>query len=348
MKKNLNKDLKKEEKKELKSVVFFLSSMFFSLSLGSKVWADANLIKADGSSTVFPVTEAVAEEFQTSQKGKIRVTVGKSGTGGGFKKFCRGEIDVQNASRPIQLPEMETCKKAGVKYFEIPIAYDAIVVVVHPQNNWTTEISVADLKKIWHSESQGKQTLWSDINASWPRERIRLFGAGSDSGTFDYFTEAVNGKAKLSRGDYTASEDDNILVKGVSSDKYALGYIPYSYFSENQRKLKALAILSEKSKAAVLPGQASIEKGSYFPLSRPVFIYVSEKSYQRPEVRGFVEFYLNEGPGLIREVKYVPLPAQAYSIAKDHLKKNKLGTVFGGHAEIGLKIEDLMKRELAL
>lgn len=320
-----------------------------SLVLINAASANVPLVKADGSSTVFPVTEAVAEEFQTSQRGKTRVTVGKSGTGGGFKKFCRGETDVQNASRPIQTSEMESCRKAGVKYFEIPIAYDAIVVVVHPQNQWAKEISVADLRKIWHSDSQGKETLWSDINPAWPKEKIRLFGAGSDSGTFDYFTEAINGKAKLSRGDYTGSEDDNILVKGVSTDKHSLGYIPFSYYSENQKKLRALPILApEKSKTPVGPSQESIENGTYFPLSRPIFIYVAEKSYQRNEVKSFVEFFLNEGPSLIREVKYVPLPAKAYEIAKDHLKKNKLGTVFGGHAEVGIKIEELMKKELAL
>ncbi len=311
--------------------------------------ADTPVIKADGSSTVFPVTEAIAEEFQISQKGKVRVTVGKSGTGGGFKKFCRGETDIQDASRPIQTGEMETCRKAGIKYFELPIAYDAIVVVVHPQNQWVKEIAVSDLRKIWHSDAQGKDTLWSDIQPTWPKEKIRLFGAGSDSGTFDYFTEAINGKAKLSRGDYTGSEDDNILVKGVSTDKHSMGYIPFSYYVENKSKLKALAILApEKSKSAVVPNQQTIEDGSYFPLSRPIFIYVAEKSYQRPEVKSFLEFFLTEGPQLIREVKYVPLPAKAYDIGKEHLKKNKLGTVFGGHSEVGIKIEELMKKELAL
>lgn len=330
------------------SMTFALSS-FFSASGISLALANTPLIKADGSSTVFPVTEAVAEEFQMTQKGKIRATVGKSGTGGGFKKFCRGETDVQNASRPIQKTEMESCRKAGVKYFEIPIAYDAIVVVVHPQNQWVKDIAVSDLKKIWHSDAQGKETRWNEINPAWPKEKIRLFGAGSDSGTFDYFTEAINGKAKLSRGDYTGSEDDNILVKGVSTDKFSLGYIPFSYYYENKAKLKALAILApEKSKIATAPSQETIESGTYFPLSRPIFIYVAEKSYQRPEVKLFVEFFLSEGPALIREVKYVPLPEKAYEIAREHLKKNKLGTVFGGHSEVGIKIEELMKKELAL
>lgn len=314
--------------------------------------AQVPVIKIDGSSTVFPITEAMAEEFQTSQKGKVRVTVGISGTGGGFKKFCRGETDVQNASRPIQASEMEVCRKAGIKFLELPIAYDATVVVVNPKNDWMTSISVDELKKMWAPEAQGKIMKWNQVNPKWPAENIKLFGAGSDSGTFDYFTEAVVGKAKSSRGDYTASEDDNTLVTGIANDRHALGYLPLAYYEENKGKLKVLGIIggakAPKKNEAVLPNRQTVESGDYFPLSRPVFIYVSEKSMKKAEVKAFTQFYLENSAAIVPEVKYVALPKKAYDSALEHVKANKLGTVFGGHSEVGLKIEDLMKREGSL
>ena len=204
----------------------FIQLVVVASLIGVAAQAETKLIKIDGSSTVYPITEAMAEEFQIEQKNAIKVTAGISGTGGGFKKFCRGETDIQDASRPITKAEMEDCKKAGIKYFELPIAYDAAVIAVNKANTWLTEISVADLKKIWQPEAQGKIMKWNQVNANWPNQEIKLYGAGSDSGTFDYFTEAIVGKAKSSRGDYTASEDDNTIVKGVAGDKGALGYLP--------------------------------------------------------------------------------------------------------------------------
>ena len=202
--------------------------------------SEAAVIKIDGSSTVFPITEAVAEEFQTEQKGKVNVTVGISGTGGGFKKFVRGEIDIADASRPILTEEMGQAKANGIEYIELPIAFDALTVVVNPQNTWVDHMTVAELKKIWEPEAQGKITHWNQIRPEWPNEKIALFGAGADSGTFDYFTEATVGKAKASRGDYTASEDDNVLVQGVEGNKYALGYLPYAYFAPHSTRMKAV------------------------------------------------------------------------------------------------------------
>ena len=307
-----------------------------------------SLVKSDGSSTVYPITEAIAEEFQIATKNKIKVTAGISGTGGGFKKFCRAETDVQGASRPITKAEREDCKKAGVEYYELPIAFDATVVAVNPKNTWLKEISVADLKKIWEPSAQGKVKTWKDVNPAWPNEPIKLFGAGSDSGTFDYFTEAIVGKAKSSRGDYTASEDDNTLVKGIAGDKNALGYLPMSYYAENKKSLKALAIIGgEKapSKTGVLPSKETVENGTYFPLSRPLMIYVSKKSSERAEVKQFVEFYLKNAQATAPAVKYVALPAKAYTMAADHFAKGKTGTVFGDGHNVGMKIEDLMKKE---
>ena len=305
--------------------------------------AKAQVIQIDGSSTVFPVTEAVAEEFQKSKKGKVKVTVGISGTGGGFKKFCRGEIDISDASRPILKQEIEACKASGVEFFELPVAYDALTVIVNPKNDWATSMTVAELKKIWEPAAQGKVTNWNQVRPKWPDAPLKLFGAGADSGTFDYFTEAIVGKAKSSRGDFTASEDDNVLVQGVANDRSALGFFGFAYYIENQKKLKVVAI--DGDKGPVAPSAKSVEDGTYQPLSRPIFIYVSKKALAKPEVKEFVEFYLKNAPALVKEVKYVALPAKAYTLGLEHLQKGKIGTVFGGKAEVGVKIDDLLKRE---
>ena len=305
--------------------------------------AKAQLIQIDGSSTVFPITEAVSEEFQKSKKGAVKVTVGIAGTGGGFKKFCRGETDISDASRPILKAEMETCKQSGIQFIELPIAYDALTVIINPKNDWVKTLTIPDLKKMWEPSAQGKVTTWNQVRSEWPNNPLKLFGPGADSGTFDYFTEAIVGKAKSSRGDFTASEDDNVLVQGVANDKNALGYFGFAYYIENQKRLKAAPI--DGGKGPVSPSAKTVEDGSYQPLSRPIFIYVSKKSLDKPEVREYVDFYLKNAPALVKQVKYVALPQNAYTIAMDHVKKGKLGTVFGGEAEVGIKIEELLKRE---
>ena len=305
--------------------------------------ATSQIVQIDGSSTVFPVTEAVAEEFQKSKKGKIKVTVGISGTGGGFKKFCRGETDIQDASRPILKQEMEACKGAGVEYIELPVAFDALTVIVNPKNNWASSMTVAELKKIWEPGAQGKIMNWNQVRDKWPNAPLKLFGAGADSGTFDYFTEAITGKAKSSRGDFTASEDDNVLVQGVANDVNALGFFGFAYYAENTKKLKAVAV--DNGKGPVGPSEKAVLDGSYQPLSRPIYIYVSKKSLAKPEVREFAEFYLKNAPKLVKEVKYVPLPAKVYSVGADRLKNGKVGTAFGGSADVGVTIEDLVKRQ---
>ncbi len=305
----------------------------------------ADVVKIDGSSTVYPITEAVAEEFQKAKKNAIKVTVGISGTGGGFKKFCRGEVDIANASRPILKKEMDACKEAGIEYIELPVAFDALTVVMNPKNAFLKEMTVEQLKAIWEPAAQGKITKWNQVNPAWPDAPIKLFGAGSDSGTFDYFTEAVVGKAKSSRGDYTASEDDNVLVQGVSRDVNAIGYFGYAYYAENTAKLKAVPIVEKAGKPAVLPSEETVLKGSYQPLSRPIFIYINPKALEKPEVKEFVEFYMKNASKLTKEVKYVPLPPKAYTVNMEHVDKKKKGTVFGGTAEVGITIEELQKRE---
>ena len=307
--------------------------------------AAAQIVTIDGSSTVYPITEAVAEEFQKSKKNAIRVTVGISGTGGGFKKFCRGETDMSNASRPILKAEMEECRKNGINFLEMPVAYDALTVVVNPKNTFLKSITVAELKKIWEPAAQGKVMRWNQVNPAWPDAPMKLFGAGSDSGTFDYFTEAINGKSKASRGDFTASEDDNVLVQGVQRDVNALGYFGFAYYAENQAKLKAVPIVEKEGKPAVSPSMETVINGTYQPLARPIFVYINAKSLGKPEVREFAEYFNRHGEKLAREVKYVPLPSKAYTYNLEAVAKGRLGTKFGGENKVGLTIEELMKLE---
>lgn len=256
-------------------------------------------VKVDGSSTVFPITEAIAEEFGRKHP-RVRVQVGVSGTGGGFKKFVKHQIDINDASRSIKGSEIQKAKDNGVEYLELSVAFDGISVVVNPENTWAKDITAAELKKLWEPGSKVK--LWSDIRKSWPKEEIKLYGPGTDSGTYDYFTKAINGKSHVSRADFIKSEDDNVLVKGVSGNKYAMGYFGYAYYEENKDKVKALAV------DGVMPTPKSINDGSYKPLARPIFIYVSKKSAMRPEVAAFVRFYLEEAEAIAREVGYIPMP----------------------------------------
>jgi phosphate transport system substrate-binding protein len=320
----------------------------FAAVLTPHVASAQTAIKMDGSSTVFPIAEAAAEEFQISKRGKVRVTVGIAGTGGGFKKFCRGETDISDASRPILTAEMETCRAAGIKYIEVPIAFDALTVVINPANTWAKTMTIADLRKIWEPGAQGRIKTWKQVRSEWPAEPILLFGPGADSGTFDYFTEAVVGKAKSSRGDFTASEDDNVLVQGVARDVNALGYFGFSYYNENRDKLKAVPIVAGPGKPAVEPSFETVINGTYQPLARPIFIYINAKAYERPEIKQFVEFYMKNAERLVKEVKYVPLPAKAYAYNIEHVESKQLGTKFGGENKVGLTIEELMKLEAKL
>jgi len=304
----------------------------------------AAIIEIDGSSTVYPITEAVAEEYQSTQGG-ARVTVGISGTGGGFKRFCRGEIDIADASRPILKEEMVACAQAGIRYFELPIAYDALTVVVSKENTFVDQITVDELKKMWEPAAQRTVMNWNQIRPSFPDQALKLAGAGADSGTFDYWTEAIVGRAKASRGDYQASEDDNVTVQFVSRDKGALGYFGFAYFEENADKLRAVPVVPPGGSTGIAPSAEAVNDGTYQPLSRPVFIYVKEKSLQRPEVKAFVDFYLQEGGALASEVGYIELPAEAYKLAQGIVSSGKVGSGFSGTPEIGLKVEELLARE---
>ena len=299
------------------------------------------VIKIDGSSTVYPVTEAVAEEFQIATKNKV--TVGESGTGAGFKKFCRGETDISNASRPIAQKEMDACKEAGIQFIELPIAFDALTVVVNSKNDWVKSLSVEELKKMWEPKSSVKN--WKQVNAAYPDKALALFGPGTASGTFDYFTEAINGKSKASRTDYTPSEDDNVLVQGVSGNMGGLAYFGYAYYEENKDKLRAIPISAKAGSPAVMPSPEAVKDGTYQPLARPIFIYVNATSAAfKPEVKAFVNYYLEHAPTLVKEVKYVPLTTEDYAAVKEHFKALKPGTGFGGKNEVGIKVKDLINR----
>jgi phosphate transport system substrate-binding protein len=305
-------------------------------------------IKIDGSSTVYPITEAVAEEFQKQHPG-VRVTVGISGTGGGFKKFGPGETDISDASRPIRANEAELCASNGIEFVELPVAYDALTVVVNPQNDWAQSITTAELKKMWEPAAQGTVTKWSQVRPGWPDRPLKLYGAGSDSGTFDYFTDAINGKEKACRGDYTASEDDNVLVQGVSRDPNALGFFGLAYFQENAAKLKALPVDDEKADNGAGPQDPNVDnvvKGTYQPLSRPLFIYVSKKAGERPEVKAFVDFYLKGAADFVKEVGYIALQPEVYQLAQDRYSQGTTGSIFaGGGSQVGVKLDDLLKQE---
>ena len=309
----------------------------------------AQIIKIDGSSTVYPITEAVAEEFQKIEKGKTRVTVGISGTGGGFKKFCNGETDISNASRPIKPTEVELCKKNSIEYIELPVAYDGIALMINPKNNWVSHMTVKELKKIWEPAAQGKIKKWNQIRTAWPDKEIHLFGAGVDSGTYDYFTEAIVGKEHSSRGDFTSSEDDNVLVQGISTDVLSLGFFGMAYYENNKDKLKLVGIDDENDangKGPILPTYDNILKGIYQPLSRPIYIYLSKKSADKSEIKRFTEFYMKSGADLSKEVGYIALPDKAYELALKRFEKRITGSVFGGQgSQIGVKIEELLQKE---
>lgn len=335
--------------KPLARIVCFLAATLTLAACGSRNEAGggSRIITVDGSSTVFPATEAVAEEFQRANP-RTRVTVGSSGTGGGFEKFCRDEIDVADASRPIKPSEIDKCKAASIEFIEVPIGYDGLAIVVHPDNTWATSMTVAELERLWEPAAQGKVLKWNQIRDGWPDREIHLFGAGVDSGTFDYFTEVIGGKAGASRGDYTSSEDDNVIVQGVGGDENALGYFGYAYYEANKDKLKLVAIddgNDANGQGAILPSAETVKNGTYRPLSRPIFIYPKVKAMSRPEVGSFVDFYVTKGVPLIREVGYIPLTDREYALVRQRVTSRKTGTMYEGiSAGEQITLEQLLSR----
>ena len=297
-------------------------------------------IQIDGSSTVFPLSEAVAEAFTASERGGARVTVGESGTGGGFRKFCRGETQVQGASRPISAEEMQACAAANVTFVEVPVAFDGISVVVHPQNP-AADITTAQLRRMWEPAAERTVTTWRQVNTSWPATTLHLFGPGTASGTFDYFTQAVVGTEGASRTDYTPSEDDNVIVQGVAGNPGGVGYFGYAYYEQNRQRLKALSI------DGIAPSPETIADGSY-PLARPLFIYFNADALRRPQVQRFAQFYVSNAARLAQRVGYVGLPEAAYAGLATRVRERSAGTAFGGRQEVGVNITEVLARPLSI
>lgn len=307
-------------------------------------------VKIDGSSTVFLISEAVSEEF-LKKFPKVKAPVGISGTGGGFKKFCSDaeadRTDVSDASRPIKQSEIDQCKKVGVEFIELPVAYDGLAIVTNKKNTWAQCLTVAELKKMWEPDATKKITNWNQIRSSFPDKELKLYGPGTDSGTFDYFTEAINGKEKASRTDFTPSEDDNVLVQGVSDAKNegALGYFGVAYYDANKEKLNLVAVDQKGDGKCIQPTLDTVRNGTYAPLSRPLFIYVSKKSAARPEVQEYIKFYLANVPTLSKEVGYVPMPDELYKLTLDRFIGNKVGSMYAGKApDPGVTLEMLLKK----
>jgi phosphate transport system substrate-binding protein len=324
-------------------LLFFVAVTLLMSACQSQQSQQDQPIKIDGSSTVYPITEAIVEQFNAEKAVDVEVSASFSGTGGGFEKFCAGETDINNASRPILKNEMELCKQNKISYLELPVAFDALTVVVHPQNTWATEMTTAELQKIWEPQAQQQVTQWNQVRSSWPSQPLVLFGPGVDSGTYDYFAEAIVGEVAETRSDYTASEDDNLLVQGVRSNPNALGYFGYAYYVANQDQLKAVAI--DSGKGFVLPSEAAVTKSQYQPLARPLFIYVNAVAAQNnPVMVSFLDFYLRKAPDVVSTVGYIPFEGSTYMKLYRNFHKTKVGTAFGGQPEFTMTIDEVLSK----
>jgi phosphate transport system substrate-binding protein len=333
----MKRDLSTPVATSLFTASFLAAALAFSpLAIGA-----APVVRIDGSSTVYPIVEAVAQEFQRAKLHEVHVNIGVSGTAAGFSKFCRGETDIATASRPILKKEMDACAKAGIRFYEMPLAYDALTVVVNPQNTFVSKLSVAELRKLWEPGAQGKINTCKDLNPAWPAQKIKLYAPGADSGSFESFTEVVVGTPRSSRTDVSTAEDHAVLAQRIAEDKDALGYLSLDYYIENQKTLKAVAISDGKD--AVLPTVDNIRNGSYQPLSRPLFLYVSEKSLEKPAVRDFVDFAMKNAARLIVEANDVPLPVRAYSENLERITAKKVGSVYGGEDKARPRPADMKK-----
>lgn len=323
--------------------ILILSAILSACS-GTKSEQSNNIV-VDGSSTVFPITNLIVEKFNALEKKDIEAESNFSGSIGGFRKFCAGKTDINNSSVPIPRTFMDECKKNGIAYVELPVAFDALTVVTHPSNTWAKTITVEELKTMWQPSAENTITRWNQVNSQWADKPLNLFGAGRDSGTFEYFTIAIIGEEN-SRNDYVFSEDDNALVQGVAQDPNALGYFGYAYYSQHQDKLQAVAI--DNGNGGVIPSDATIIDNSYRPLTRPLFIYVNAKKAQENEALAkFVKFYLANASQVVHEVGYLPLPDSAYKVAFIHFNKNQVGTVFNGEPVLNATINELLNRTYA-
>ena len=309
--------------------------------MGLLVACGAGTTDIDGSSTVFPISEAMVEDWGESIGDSARLVIGVSGTGGGFKKFCAGDIDINNASRPIKTSEEQKCAEAGIEFIELPVAIDGLTIGVNPDNDFAQCITVDELHTMWSPESEGEIKRWNQIRPEWPDQNLQLYGPGVDSGTFDYFTETINGEAQASRGDFTSSERDNVLVRGIAGDRGSLGYFGYSYFVENRDILKMVAI--DSGAGCIFPTDETINDGSYSPLSRPLFIYVSKESWVKQDVKDFVGYYVSyERAGLLRDLGFVAFPEPVHALITDRFKRGLTGSIFGGENPQHGTVEEIL------
>jgi phosphate transport system substrate-binding protein len=313
------------------------------LPQGSEGWRVlTGTIVIDGSSTVFPITEAAALEF-AGLAPDAQIQLGVSGTGGGFQKFCAGETLISDASRPIKESEAAICAAAGIEFIELPVAFDGLSVVVHRDNDWASCLTVDELKQMWEPTAEGQIVNWSQLRAEWPDRPLALYGAGRDSGTFDYFTQAIVGEEGTARGDFTASEDDYLLAQDIAGNPEGLGFFGYAYYSEYQDQLNLVAI--DAGSGCVAPNNETISSGAYQPLSRPIFIYVRSDALDQPTVAAFVEYYLVNAARLVTEVRYTPLPSRVYELAVARVDQRIVGSVFSGGSQVGVSIEELLELE---
>jgi phosphate transport system substrate-binding protein len=334
----------KRRLKQLKLLIFCLGPATLIAACSLVSGRSPEPIKIDGSSTVYPITRAVAEKFLTKQKQPVDINVEFSGTTGGFRKFCEGQTDISNASRPIHSDEMAVCNRYNVRYIELPVAFDALTVVVNKDNSWAKSLTTEELKKIWEPAAEGKIKSWNQVRTEFPNQPLNLFGAGKDSGTFDYFTEAIVGKEDSSRTDYVASEDDDILVQGVSQDPNALGYFGLAYYEKRSNDLKAIAI--DSGKGSILPSRETVVKAQYQPLARPLFIYVNAgKAQKNPALKDFVEFYIDNAEKIVGEVGYIPLTEEHYHLDKVTFYNGEVGTVFEGKSQFDLTLGELLRKK---
>lgn len=324
----------------------YLACLCAGLFVASCGTSMGDIVRVGGSSTLYPISEAVAEEFGGGNR--VPVTIASSGTGGGFKQLCEGSLDVAGASRPIKSIEIEKCAEHGYGFIELPVAYDGIVVVVHPEAHWVDSMTVAELARLWAPEAQNTIMRWNQIRPEWPDEPIRLYGAGVDSGTYDYFTKAIVGTEHASRGDYTSSEDDNIIVQGIASDRYSLGFFGFAYYIENTDILKPIAINDEdetNGAGAILPTIETVQDGTYQPLARPLLVYVRSDSANKPGVAEFVNYYIENSRWLSEDVGYIGLPDRAAQLVHARFNNHVTGSLFTGGSRVGVTVEELLAEE---
>jgi phosphate transport system substrate-binding protein len=324
------------------TAVLATSPLAYAESLAQGTGSNVSTIRVGGSSTVFPIMMEAIRAFREAGN-NTKIDLKETGTSDGFRRFCTGQLEIANASRPINSKELKACSGNRINFIELPIAFDALTIVVHPSNTWAKQISIKELSRRWGRQAEAKIDRWNDVNLDWPDRPIKLCGPGKDSGTYDYFNKAINGNPENSRQDYTSSEDDNVIAKCVAQNPNALGYFGFSYYKANQDKLRALGIVTPSG--TVIPSVASVQAGRYRPLSRPLFIYINDRALaSRPDLQRFTTFTISNGLRLASKAGDIPLPASTYQLVESKLYKRITGSAFSGDLPVGLSIGEALRR----